>query len=76
MATEFVHLHNHSEYSMLDGACRIADMVDWAVENSAPAVALTDHGNMFGAWNYMEKRKKQVSNRSSAVRYMSLPGAE
>ena len=35
---------------MLDGACRIPDMVDWAVENSVPAVALTDHGNMFGAW--------------------------
>ena len=48
--SEFVHLHNHSEYSMLDGACRIPDMVDWAVENSVPAVALTDHGNMFGAW--------------------------
>ena len=48
--SEFVHLHNHSEYSMLDGACRIPDMVDWAVENSVPAVALTDHGNMFGAY--------------------------
>ena len=58
MATEFVHLHNHSEYSMLDGACRIADMVDWAVENSAPAVALTDHGNMFGAWELYGKAKK------------------
>ncbi len=58
MATEFVHLHNHSEYSMLDGACRIADMVDWAVENSAPAVALTDHGNMFGAWELYDKAKK------------------
>ena len=58
MATEFVHLHNHSEYSMLDGACRIQDMVDWAVENSAPAVALTDHGNMFGAWELYDKAKK------------------
>ena len=49
-SSEFVHLHNHSEYSLLDGACRIPDMVEWAVENSVPAVALTDHGNMFGAW--------------------------
>ena len=40
--SEFVHLHNHSEYSMLDGACRIPDMVDWAVENSVPAVTLTE----------------------------------
>ena len=62
MATEFVHLHNHSEYSMLDGACRITDMVDWAVENSAPAVALTDHGNMFGAWELYGKAKKANIN--------------
>lgn len=53
--SEFVHLHNHSEYSMLDGACRIPDMVDWAVENGVPAVALTDHGNMFGAWELYNK---------------------
>ena len=53
--SEFVHLHNHSEYSMLDGACRIPDMVDWAVEKSVPAVALTDHGNMFGAWELYNK---------------------
>ena len=53
--SEFVHLHNHSEYSMLDGACRIPDMVDWAVENSVPAVALTDHGNMFGAYELYNK---------------------
>ncbi len=54
-ASEFVHLHNHSEYSMLDGACRISDMVDWAVENNVPAVALTDYGNMFGAWELYNK---------------------
>ncbi|RKU19488.1 cell division protein FtsZ [Candidatus Poribacteria bacterium] len=51
----FVHLHNHSEYSMLDGACRIPDMVHWAIENSVPAVALTDHGNMFGAYELYNK---------------------
>ena len=49
---EFVHLHNHSEYSLLDSACRIPDMVQWAIENSSPAIALTDHGNMFGAWEF------------------------
>ncbi len=53
--SEFVHLHNHSEYSILDGACRIGDMVDWAVAHSVPAVALTDHGNMFGAWELYNK---------------------
>ncbi|MDO4596736.1 MAG: DNA polymerase III subunit alpha [Coriobacteriaceae bacterium] len=44
----FVHLHNHSEYSMLDGATRIKDMVNRAVELGMPAVALTDHGYMYG----------------------------
>jgi DNA polymerase-3 subunit alpha len=58
MSSEFVHLHNHSEYSMLDGACRISDMIQWAVENSAPAVALTDHGNMFGAWEFYTKAQE------------------
>ena len=44
----FVHLHNHTEYSMLDGATRIKDMVNRAVELGMPAVAITDHGYMYG----------------------------
>ena len=44
----FVHLHNHTEYSMLDGATRITDMVNRAVELGMPAVAITDHGYMYG----------------------------
>ena len=52
MATGFVHLHCHSEFSMLDGASKISDMIGWATQNSAPAIALTDHGNMFGAWDF------------------------
>ena len=55
--SEFVHLHNHSEYSMLDGACRVDDMIKWAVENSSPGMALTDHGNMFGALEFYNKSK-------------------
>jgi DNA polymerase-3 subunit alpha len=47
--SDFVHLHNHSEYSLLDGASRIDLMVQRAVDFRMPAVALTDHGNMFGA---------------------------
>ena len=58
----FVHLHNHSEYSLLDGACRIADMVDWAYRTSTPAIALTDHGNMFGAWEFYKKAKDKGVN--------------
>ena len=74
MATEFVHLHNHSEYSMLDGACRIKDMVDWAVENGAPAVALTDHGNMFGAWELYDKATKAGVNPIVGCEVYVAPG--
>ena len=45
----FVHLHNHTQYSLLDGACRIDRIVKLAVQNGMPALAITDHGNMFGA---------------------------
>ena len=60
--SEFVHLHNHSEYSLLDGACRIESMIAWACEQSVPAVALTDHGNMFGAWDFYRKAKDKGVN--------------
>ncbi len=53
--SRFVHLHNHSHYSLLDGACRIDDLVAAAVENKMPAVALTDHGVMFGAIEFYKK---------------------
>ena len=75
MATEFVHLHNHSEYSMLDGACRIQDMVDWAVKNGAPAVALTDHGNMFGAWELYSKATKAGVNPIVGCEVYVAPGS-
>ena len=55
----FVHLHNHSDFSLLDGASRIDDMVDLAARNEMPAVALTDHGNMFGAMNFYKAAKKR-----------------
>lgn len=44
----FVHLHNHTDYSMLDGATRVEDMVKRAVDLGMPAVAITDHGYMYG----------------------------
>ncbi len=48
-APEFVHLHLHSEYSLLDGACHIDELVEQAAKIGMKAMALTDHGNMFGA---------------------------
>ncbi|HEX4400370.1 MAG TPA: DNA polymerase III subunit alpha [Galbitalea sp.] len=51
----FVHLHVHSEYSMLDGAARIGPLVAAAAEARMPAIAVTDHGNMFGAYEFWQK---------------------
>jgi len=48
----FVHLHVHSEYSMLDGAARVAPLIDAVVAEGMPAIAITDHGNMFGAYDF------------------------
>jgi DNA polymerase III subunit alpha len=54
----FVHLHCHSEYSLLDGANRIDDLIARAKELEQPAVAITDHGNLHAAWEFQEKAKK------------------
>ncbi len=54
----FVHLHNHSQYSLLDGACRIDRMVKLASRYEMPALALTDHGNMFGAIEFYNTATK------------------
>ncbi len=54
----FVHLHCHSEYSLLDGANRIDDLIARALEFEQPALAITDHGNLHGAWEFQEKAKK------------------
>ncbi len=52
---EFVHLHVHSDYSLLDGACKINALVDRAKQFKMPAVALTDHGNLFGSVDFYQK---------------------
>ena len=51
----FVHLHVHTEYSMLDGAARLDDLFAKAVELGMPALAMTDHGNVFGAYDFWKK---------------------
>ena len=50
--TPFVHLHCHSDYSLLDGACEIGQLLDAVAAQRSPAVALTDHGNLFGAVHF------------------------
>ena len=54
----FVHLHNHSQYSLLDGACRVDRMIKLAKEYEMPAVAITDHGNMYGAIDFYRSAKR------------------
>ncbi|NLK50210.1 MAG: DNA polymerase III subunit alpha, partial [Candidatus Cloacimonetes bacterium] len=54
----FVHLHNHTQYSLLDGACRVDRMVKLAKEYNMPAVAITDHGNLFGVIDFYKAAKK------------------
>ena len=53
----FVHLHVHSEYSLLDGACRIKQLVETAAQRNMPAVAVTDHGVMYGAIDFYKAAK-------------------
>ncbi|MEN6349107.1 MAG: DNA polymerase III subunit alpha [Syntrophomonas sp.] len=59
MSANFVHLHNHSEYSLLDGACRVKDLVARAVELGMPAVAITDHGVLYGVIDFYREAKKR-----------------
>jgi DNA polymerase-3 subunit alpha len=56
--SDFVHLHNHSDYSLLDGASPITGMVRKAAELAMPALALTDHGAMFGAVEFYQEARK------------------
>ena len=62
---QFVHLHNHSEYSLLDGAARIKGMVAKCAALNMPAVAVTDHGNMFGVLKLYEECKKVSKERAA-----------
>jgi DNA polymerase-3 subunit alpha len=57
--TPFVHLHCHTDYSMLDGACEIGQLMALAVEQGMPSIAITDHGNLFGAVQFYSKAKEK-----------------
>jgi DNA polymerase III subunit alpha len=75
MSTNFVHLHTHSEYSLLDGACRTKEMVAMAAEFGMPALALTDHGVMYGALEfYFEAKAKGVKPIIGCEMYVAPRG--
>ena len=53
--TDFVHLHLHTEYSLLDGACKIDNLISYCKKNGVDTVCITDHGNMYGTLHFAEK---------------------
>ena len=69
----FVHLHVHTEYSLLDGACRIPLLVKRVKELGQSAVAITDHGVMYGVVDFYKACRE--SSPSSAARCMWPPGS-
>lgn len=66
----FIHLHVHSVYSLLDGACRIPEMMERLKELGQTAVALTDHGNLYAAISFYQAAKKLGFIRLLAVKSM------
>lgn len=62
MSKPFVHLHLHTAYSLLDGACRIDDLIQQAVDLNMPAVAMTDHGVMYGTIEFYKKANDRGIN--------------
>ncbi|MBK9282772.1 MAG: DNA polymerase III subunit alpha [Sphingobacteriaceae bacterium] len=68
--SDFVHLHNHSQYSVLQSVSNISDLVKKASEYNMPALALTDHGNMYAAflfWQAIEKENKNIKAHNEKV---------
>lgn len=56
---EFSHLHNHTQFSLLDGASNIEKLMTKAIEDRQKAVAITDHGNMFGVFQFVSTAHKK-----------------
>ncbi|RMF15425.1 MAG: DNA polymerase III subunit alpha, partial [Candidatus Dadabacteria bacterium] len=71
---EFVHLHNHTEFSLLDGATRVGDLADIMVEHKSPAVAMTDHGNLFGAVSFYKAIKARGAKPILGCEVYVAPG--
>ena len=64
--TPFIHIHVHTQYSLLDGQASIPSLVDKAINDGMPALAVTDHGNMFGIKefiNYVNKVNGKTNDK-------------
>ncbi len=71
----FVHLHVHTDYSMLDGAAKIDELLDKAVDFKMPAIAITDHGNNFGAYEFWQKATKKGIKPIIGIEAYLAPGS-
>jgi len=70
----FVHLHVHTEFSMLDGAARVGELLDEAVRLDMPAIAVTDHGNMFGAFDFHQAARARGIKPIIGIEAYLTPG--
>ncbi|MGK5554682.1 DNA polymerase III subunit alpha [Actinomadura kijaniata] len=75
MADSYVHLHVHTEYSMLDGAAKVSPLVSRAAELGMPAVAMSDHGNMFGSYEFYKQAKKNDIKPILGIEAYVAPGS-
>jgi DNA polymerase-3 subunit alpha len=71
----FVHLHTHSEYSVLDGASKIDDLIAKAIQYRMPALALTDHGNLFGTLEFYQKATQSGVKPIVGEEFYLAPGS-
>ena len=70
--SDFVHLHVHTEYSLLDGACKVKELVSYCVKNGIKAIAITDHGNMYATLQFAEQcRKNNIQAIIGCEMYMT-----
>ena len=71
----FSHLHVHTQYSLLDGAASIQSLYNKAVKDEMPALAITDHGNMFGAFSFVAEAYKH-KNSDGSLKVKPIVGCE
>ena len=74
--SSFVHLHNHSQFSVLQSTSRINQLVEAAAKDNMPAIALTDHGNLMGAFHFIKAINKYNSNVSDDKKIKPIVGCE
>ncbi len=73
--SSFSHLHVHTQFSLLDGAASIKSLYKKAIDDSMPAIAITDHGNMFGAFEFVAEAYKH-KNDDGSLKVKPIVGCE